>query len=93
MKIKTVTDFKKYLKDGGEIKLKEVYGEKPKEKVAGIRTVEKMQTNSCKFVGGSWLYFPPASKFEAITLCGRTHINIYEDKEHKVVALTYQLIY
>jgi hypothetical protein len=53
MNIKTLTDFKRYLSNGGIIQLISVDGEKPAEKVKFPRKVEKMQTNSCKFVGGS----------------------------------------
>jgi hypothetical protein len=56
MEIKTLSDFKRFLANGGKIQLIDVDGKAPAEKIAHIRQVEKMQTNSCKFEGGSWLF-------------------------------------
>ena len=82
MNIKTLADFKRYLLNGGKIQLLSVNGQAPAEKISGIRIVEKMQSNSCNFQGGSWLYFPKASLFsvnkenKTVTLDGLTYLII-----------------
>ncbi|RLD44479.1 MAG: hypothetical protein DRI86_07435 [Bacteroidetes bacterium] len=89
--MKTLTDFKKYLANGGFIEVLSVYGEKPNEKIKGKRKVEKMQTANCKFEGGSWLEFPKASDFE---IKGDKAIIYGKDWKTKkrVEVLTYLLI-
>lgn len=86
MDIKTLADFKRYLANGGKIQLISVDGQPPAEKIAGIKSVDKMQVNSCKFIGGSWLYFPKAAYFKV-----NNNIITLEDESQRG-GLVYKLI-
>jgi len=90
MNIKTLTDFKRYLSAGGHIQLVDIDGQTPPEKIAHPRTVEKMQTNSCRFTGGSWLCFPKASGFTAYTKDGAQFVRLQDDPKswliYKIIA-------
>lgn len=71
--MKTLTDFKKFLAlPGAKVRLVKRYDNLTINPILGEwRTVAKLQTNAVAFVtntksGKSWLYFPPASKFEFV---------------------------
>ena len=87
--LKTLTDFKKFLANGGSIRLISVYGEPAAERVAGVRKAERMQTNGVYFEGGSYLEFPKASLFRIIG--NQAQIYAIENGE-KVRALVYEII-
>jgi hypothetical protein len=93
--LKNLAEFKRYLADGGRIQLVSSYGHRPMEILRPIRKVEKMQSNSCKFEGGSWLYFPKAHLFEIRHYTDRPQEIVIkeEDREGRLIdALIYHLI-
>lgn len=64
MRINNLAQLKR-LEVGREIKLIEVEGMKNHKALNQIRKIEVKQTNSIKFEGGSWLYFPKSFEFES----------------------------
>lgn len=59
--MKNLSELKK-LEEGQQLTLVNSY-DKPHKNIGIKRKIIKKQTNAIKFEGGSWLYFPKASKF------------------------------
>lgn len=62
--IKTIAELKR-LPEGTKIKLVECIGIENHKGLNIIREIDKIQTNSLKFSGGSWLYFPKSKDFKS----------------------------
>lgn len=51
------SDFIRYLKDGGKVQVLTLHLETPPAEMQAVRTPEKVNTVSCRFEGGSHLFF------------------------------------
>ena len=97
---KSLSQFKKEVKEKKIcLELIEVYGEKPTERVSGIREISKVQSNGfylkSEYEGeiiNSWLQYPKAKYFKYI----EDYIEIYEEDNkagEAILILKYKVYY
>ena len=89
----TLAALKRKLQPGQRIEMVRYCGQEPSEKIKGIGTVTKVQTNGV-FInrghGDSFLSFPKASNF-AMSIERPGHFEIWTDGTHPIT-LEYRLI-
>lgn len=93
MTIKTVADLKRALTVGARIEMVRYCGNVPSEKVRGVGTVTKVQTNGVyidRGFGNSWLDFPKATNFAA-SIERPGHFEVWSDGDNPIT-LEYRLI-
>ena len=92
--IKTLSQFKREIKNKEiSLQLLEVYGQKPNDKMKGVREISKVQSNGFYLkseyngeIFNSWLAFPKSKDFKYIDDC----LEIYE---YNQLILKYKIYY